>query len=77
MPPETQELALGIGVGIILLASVLAMLGLKGLFRLIPPLLVFAGAGFLGYSFYMTRDKQADLPLNGGIDGKIDNDLLD
>lgn len=60
MPLKTQEFILGIGIGIILLASVLAMLGLKGLFRLIPPLLVFAGAGFLGYFFYMTRDNPAE-----------------
>jgi hypothetical protein len=52
---KTYNLTLGIGVGLVLVASVLTLIEFTGLLALIPPVLVLVGAGFLAYSFYMGR----------------------
>lgn len=57
---KTYDLTLGIGVGLVLVASVLALIEFTGLFALIPPVLVLVGAGFLAYSFYMGRGSKAE-----------------
>ncbi|MFX0116957.1 MAG: hypothetical protein ACFFB3_20585 [Candidatus Hodarchaeota archaeon] len=75
MPVETHQITLGIGVAVVLLASVLAILGLAGAFRLIPPLLVLVGAGFLGYSFYMGRDEWVRMTVNEFPDDQRESDL--
>lgn len=57
---KTYNLTLGIGIGLVLVASVLTLIEFTGLFTLIPPFLVLMGAGFLAYSFYMGRESKAD-----------------
>ncbi|MHA2496685.1 MAG: hypothetical protein ACXAEI_14475 [Candidatus Hodarchaeales archaeon] len=56
---KTYNLTLGIGVGLVLVASVLTLIEFTGLLALIPPVLVLVGAGFLAYSFYMGREFKA------------------